>query len=115
MQMKWVIPLFLLTSLWWAPPAGGNENEPDVSFESDVSVVIERFMEKQFPEATSHFWVVNGTQWQAEQELIIDVNTIVTSPAPVEHRFLLLVVAGKLAAAQNIPLDAKPDCQSEST
>jgi hypothetical protein len=35
------------------------------------------------------------------------------SQAPTEDRFLLLIVRGKLAAAQNIPLDASVDCQPE--
>jgi hypothetical protein len=82
----------------------------------DLSGVIERFMAKQFPDAQSHFWVVNGTQWQAENEIVLDVNTVVvdhTDQPPTENRFLLLVVEGKLAAAQNIPLDAATDCHSE--
>ncbi|MER3423078.1 MAG: hypothetical protein C4293_07465 [Nitrospiraceae bacterium] len=82
----------------------------------DLSTVIERFMEKQFPEAKSHFWVVNGTQWQTDNEVVVDINTVVTNKAgqePTENRFLLLIVGDKLAAAQNIPLDANTDCQPE--
>jgi len=83
----------------------------------DLSGVIESFMAKQFPRAQSHFWVVNRTQWQAENEVVVDLNTVVTnraSLAPTESRFLLLIVEGKLAAAQNIPLDSGVDCQPES-
>jgi hypothetical protein len=83
----------------------------------DLSGVIENFMAKQFPRAQSHFWVVNGAQWQAENEMVVDLNTVVTnraSLAPTESRFLLLIVEGKLAAAQNIPLDSGVDCQPES-
>ena len=82
----------------------------------DLSGVIEGFMAKQFPEAQSHFWIVNGTQWQAENEIVLDVNTVVMDHVdrpPTENRFLLLVVEGRLAAAQNIPLDAATDCQGE--
>ena len=82
----------------------------------DLSGVIEGFMAKQFPDARSHFWVVNGTQWQAENEVVLDVNTVVLNRVdrpPMENRFLLLVVEGELAAAQNIPLDAATDCQPE--
>lgn len=84
----------------------------------DLSGVIEGFMAKQFPGAQSHFWVVNGTQWQAENEVVVDLNTVVTnraSHAPTESRFLLLIVEGKLAAAHSIPLDATVDCQPEQT
>lgn len=83
----------------------------------DLSGVIEGFMAKQFPSALSHFWVVNGTQWQAENEMVVDLNTTVldrTSRSAIENRFLLLIVEGKLAAAQNIPLDSSVDCQPES-
>lgn len=82
----------------------------------DLSGVIEGFMAKQFPRAQSHFWIVNSTQWAAENEMVVDVNTVVTSLAsqgPTESRFLLLIVEGKLAAAQSIPLDATVDCQPE--
>jgi hypothetical protein len=84
----------------------------------DISTIIERFMAKQFPEAKSHFWVVNGTQWQTDNEIVVDVNTVVTTkadPTPAENRFLLLIVGGELTAAQNIPLDAKTECKDETT
>jgi hypothetical protein len=84
----------------------------------DLSGIIEGFMAKQFPEARSHFWVVNGTQWQADNEVVVDLNTVVLDQLdrpPTENRFLLLVVEGRLAAAQNIPLDATTNCQQEQT
>ncbi|HZS11763.1 MAG TPA: hypothetical protein VFA38_05910 [Nitrospirales bacterium] len=87
-----------------------------ISDTGDLSSVIESFVAKQFPSATTHFWVVNGTQWQSQTEMVVDVNTITKEPAregPAENRFLLLIVEGRLAAAQNIPLDAQPDCQPE--
>jgi len=82
----------------------------------DLSGIIEGFMAKQFPDARSHFWVVNGTQWQAENEIVVDVNTVVQDRAdrpPTENRYLLLIVEGEVAAAQNIPVDATTDCQPE--
>ena len=108
MRMKWVFPLCLVASLWIALPVQGSTD--------DISNVIEGFMAKQFPEARSHFWVVNGTQWQAENEMVVDLNTVVMgrlNPSPTENRFLLLIVGGKLAAAQNIPLDSEVACQPE--
>lgn len=83
----------------------------------DLSGVIEGFMAKQFPTAESHFWIVNNTHREAENEMVVDVNTVVRNRAsqePIENRFLLLVVEGKLAAAQNIPLDSSVDCEPES-
>jgi hypothetical protein len=48
--------------------------------------------------------------------MIVDVNTVVVQrqrPEPIASRFLLLIVSGKVEAAQNIPLEAQPDCQAE--
>lgn len=90
---------------------------PALSSTSDLSGVIEGFVAKQFPNALSHMWVINGTERQAENELVLDLNTVVlsgASQAPTESRFLLLIVEGKLAGAQRIPLGATVDCQPES-
>lgn len=108
MSMRWALWSCLLISLWL--PAAVTATQ------GDIAVVIEGFMAKQFPDARSHFWVVNGTQWQAENEVVVDLNTTVTgrlNPSPTENRFLLLIVGGRLAAAQNIPLDSTVDCQPE--
>lgn len=103
-----VIFLSLATAMAVAVPAQSSSG--------DLSTAIETFMAKQFPDAHSHFWVVNGAQWQTEDEVVIDVNTVVVNRAgqePTENRFLLLVVAGEFKAAQNIPLDSKVECQPE--
>lgn len=107
MLIRWSVLIGFAISLWIAPPLQAKSG--------DISNVIESFVAKQFPEARSHVWVVNGTQWQADNELIVDLHTIVmghSGSTPTENRFLLLIVSGKLAAAQNIPLDGA-DCQSE--
>ena len=91
-------------------PAGGSAST------GDVGSIIEGFVTRHFPDAASHFWVVNATQWDGD-EMIIDVNTVVVQrhqTEPVASRFLLLIVSGKIEAAQNIPLEAEPDCQSEA-
>jgi len=106
--MKRVFLLCLCAVLWASATAQASV--------PDLSHVIEGFMAKQFPEARSHFWVVNGTEWQAENEMVVDLNTVVVpraSQTPTESRFLLLIVEGKLAAAQSIPLDNGADCQQE--
>jgi hypothetical protein len=82
----------------------------------DLPILIENFMAKQFPEAKSRLWIVNGTQWETDNEVVVDMNAIVTGKtdsSPTESRFLLLIVGGQVAAAQNIPLDAKTDCKPE--
>lgn len=108
MRIRWALLGILLLSLWAVMPSGASTG--------DLSSIIESFVVKQFPEAQSHFWVVNGTQWQDEDEVVIDLNTVVTAragQAQTENRFLLLIVAGRLEAAQNIPLGAGVDCQPE--
>ena len=42
----------------------------------DIGSIIEGFVTRHFPDAASHFWVVNGTQWDGD-EMIVDVNTVV--------------------------------------
>ena len=81
----------------------------------DIGTIIESFVTKQFPDAASHFWVVNETQWDGD-EMIVDMNAIVTDhrqAPPTESRFLLLIVEGRLRGIQNIPLDAAAECQKE--
>ncbi len=82
---------------------------------TDLGSVIEGFITRHFPEATSHIWVMNGTQWDGD-EMIVDVQTYVVEkqqPATIENRYLLLIVAGKLTAAQQIPLEDGTECQAE--
>ncbi len=78
--------------------------------------VIEQFVQKQFPEARSHFWVVNQTELASQEEIVVDLNTItqtIPTDFPSENRFLLLIVSGKLKASQHIPLGDKVHCQPE--
>ncbi len=81
----------------------------------DIGTIIEGFVTRQFPDAASHFWVVNETQWDGD-EMIVDVNAIVTErrqAPPMASRFLLLIVEGRLKGIQSIPLDAEAECQKE--
>jgi hypothetical protein len=82
----------------------------------DITMVIETFVARQFPASKSHFWVVNDTHWQTDNEVVVDVNTVVldkSGETPTATRYLLLIVGDRLAAAQNIPLDSTVDCQPE--
>ncbi|MBA5866758.1 MAG: hypothetical protein GDA67_08725 [Nitrospira sp. CR1.3] len=81
----------------------------------DVGTIIEKFIGRQFPEATGHYWVINETQWDGD-EMIVDLNTIVherREKEPTLSRFLLLIVAGELKGVQNVPLEPGADCQVE--
>ena len=105
----WALSAFLLLSL----------SIPDWSYAStsELGTIIEDFVTHHFPDATSHLWVVNDTQWDGD-EMVVDVHTIVVEkmlPVPIENRYLLLIREGKLAAAQRIPIEDGADCQREET
>jgi len=81
----------------------------------DIGSIIEKFVVRQFPDSVGHYWVINDTQWDGD-EMIVDVQTIVQARKEVDptlNRFLLLIVAGELKAAQNIPVGPGADCQPE--
>ena len=81
----------------------------------DVGTIIETFVVRQFPDAASHYWVINGTQWDGD-EMIVDVHTIVNErreTEPTLSHFLLLIVAGELRGVQSIPLEPGADCRAE--
>jgi hypothetical protein len=82
---------------------------------SDVWTIIETFVVRQFPDAASHYWVINGTQWDGD-EMIVDVHTVVNErrkAEPTLSHFLLLIVAGELRGVQSIPLGPGADCRAE--
>jgi hypothetical protein len=96
--------LFSLTSPGWTYASTG-----------DLGAIIEGFVTRHFPDATSHMWVVNSAQWDGD-EMVVDVYTYVVEkqqPATLENRYLLLIVEGKLTAVQRIPFDSGSDCQPE--
>ena len=108
MRASKLIVSCLVLSFWLAMPALASTGE--------ISNVIEVFIAKQFPQAQSHFWVVNGTEWGAEDEVVVDVNTMVVAPGdrgPTENRFLLLIVRGQLVGAQSIPLGVSVECKPD--
>jgi hypothetical protein len=82
---------------------------------SELGTIIESFITRHFPDATSHVWIVNGTEWDGD-EMVVDVRTMVIEKqlsVPIENRYLLLIREGKLTAAQRIPLEDGVDCQRE--
>jgi hypothetical protein len=84
---------------------------------SELGTIIEGFVTRHFPDATSHMWVVNDTQWDGD-EMVVDVYTYVVEkqqPVALENRYLLLIVSGKLTAVQRVPIESGVDCQREET
>ena len=82
---------------------------------ADLGTIIEMFVVRQFPDAASHYWVINGTQWDGD-EMVVDMHTIVSErreAEPTLRHFLLLIVAGELRGAQSIPLEPGADCRAE--
>ncbi|MDE3219040.1 MAG: hypothetical protein KGO23_06670 [Nitrospirota bacterium] len=107
MQHRWVI-MGVLCGILTLPALGQASS-------GDVVTIIETFVVRQFPDAASHYWVINETQWDGD-EMIVDMHTIVNERRemrPTLSHFLLLIVAGELRGAQNIPLEAGEDCQAE--
>ena len=107
MRYRWI----LLGVLLWA----GTFLPPVLASTGDIGSIVERFVVRQFPDAASHYWVINETQWDGD-EIIVDVQTIVKErrdTEPMLSRFLLLIVAGELKGSQNVPLDPAADCRTE--
>jgi hypothetical protein len=88
---------------------------PAVASTGDIGSIVEKFVVRQFPDAASHYWVINQTQWDGD-EMIVDVEAIVKErrdTEPTLSRYLLLIVAGELKASQNVPLAPADDCRAE--
>jgi len=83
-----------------------------------VPSAIDQFVAKIFPKASHYFWVVNDTQMETKQEMIVDINTFVANKGsdqtPIENRFLLLVLNGEVISAHRISLGAKVDCSKDT-
>ncbi len=83
---------------------------------SEVSIVIDQFVSKIYPEGSHYFWVINDTTSDLSNEIIVDINTelqVNSKENTHPNRFLLLLVNGKLIGSQQIPLGAKVDCHSD--
>ena len=109
MRQLWLPSLVLLATVF--SPGIGNAST------TELGSIIENFIPRHFPDATSHLWIVNGTEWEGD-EMVVDVRTTVLEkqlPAPIENRYLLLIKEGKLTAVQRIPLEDGADCQREET
>ena len=101
--------VLLLTLLMWVPATG-------LANPSQVSTAIDDFVSTIYPKGSHYFWVINDSKAETQHELIIDLNTAVQDRIGEEQgkgRFLLLLVKGKLFAAQRIPLGAKVNCKNE--
>ena len=86
-----------------------------LSSTGDIGTIIEKFVVHQFPDSVSHYWVINETQWDGD-EMIVDLHTIVKErreEEPTLSRYLLLIVAGEIKGAQNVPLEPSTDCRAE--
>lgn len=105
---KCALPALALTALFAFPAQATPPNLPSA---------IDQFMEKAFPNSHYH-WVVNNTQTETSQEMILDINAFVTpqkaNEMPIESRFLLLILNGEVMAAQKIPLGSTVDCSKDT-
>src|SRR5262245_2099580 len=99
MRYRWI----LLGTLLWV--IASSSPTPTLASTGDLGSIVEKFVVRQFPDAASHYWVINETQWDGD-EMIVDVQTVVTERRdrePTQSRFLLLIVAGELKGSQNVP------------
>ena len=83
---------------------------------SHVSTEVNEFVAKIYPKGSHYFWIINDAKSETQRELILDINTVLRDAIGEERgkgRFLLLLVDGKLFAAQRIPLGAKVECSKE--
>ncbi len=107
--MRYLSP-FLLLTLFVLFPSESKSAYPD------VSLAIDQFVSKVYPEGSHYFWVINDTTSKFSPELIVDINTFLQTSEEEKsqpNRFLLLIVNGELKGAQHIPLGAEVDCQTE--
>jgi hypothetical protein len=107
MRLRWILLGTLLWSFFYTCPSQASTG--------DVGSIVEKFVVRQFPDAASHYWVINQTQWDGD-EMIVDVQAIVKErrdTEPTLSRFLLLIVAGELKGSQNVPLEPTADCGTE--
>lgn len=84
--------------------------------QADVTKAIDSFVATLYPKGSTYFWVINDAASETLDEVIVDINATVridNEQPPIENRFLLLIVKGKLLAAHNIPLEAEVDCKQE--
>jgi len=115
MASRWIFTVLLGAAALLLEPHSSPTATSAVA--SDVGTIIERFVTERFPDAATHYWIINETQWDGD-EIIIDVHTIVQTrrdPEPTLDRFLLLIVAGELKGSQNIPLEPGAECQPEQS
>jgi len=101
------LPILLFSALTLGSPINGLASTPD------VPSAIENFVSKLYPQDSHYFWVINNATTESPQELIVDVLTTLRGPSDdsaKESRFLLLIIKGKILAAQKIPLNAEVNC-----
>ena len=107
MRPQWILP-GLLSWLLLVPSLSQAST-------GDIGTIVEKFVIRQFPDAASHYWVINRTQWDGD-EMIVDVQAVVKErrdTEPTLSRFLLLIVAGELRGSQHVPLEPGTDCGTE--
>jgi hypothetical protein len=109
MRSRWILLGTLLWTIAFTLPT------TTLASTGDVGSIVEKFVVRQFPDAMSHYWVINETQWDGD-EMIVDLQTVVTQRRDMEptlSRFLLLIVSGELKGSQNVPLEPEAACGSE--
>ena len=105
-----IVPMLLLAILMGGASTG-------LANPSHVSSEVNEFVAKIYPKGSHYFWIINDAKAETQRELILDINTVLRDRIGEERakgRFLLLLVDGKLFAAQRIPLEAEVDCGKDN-
>ncbi len=82
----------------------------------EISSAIDQFVSQVYPQKSRYYWVINDTTSDFSNEIIVDINTFLHVNPKKDaqpHRFLLLLIEGKLVGVQRIPLGAKVECHSD--
>ena len=106
--MKLLKSLVLTIFSGWALLAS-----PAVATTPGIPLAINTFITKLFPNASYYHWVINNAQTETNSEMILDLNAFITvkpKGKSIENRYLLLILDGKILAAQHIPLNSNVDC-----
>ena len=60
MRYRWIaLATLLWTSIFTSPPT-------TLASTGDIGSIVEKFVVRQFPDAMSHYWVINETQWDGD-------------------------------------------------
>jgi hypothetical protein len=107
-----MVVMLCVTTTLMVPATARSTGDGD----NGITALIEGFMDKQFPDAQSRFWILEIGREAPSGEFVLDLRAMVVPrerPVLMEQRFLLLLFDGQVRGVQSVPLDDEPRCSSE--